>query len=110
MAAATTGPPKAAKSLSSTIHSTKLKGHKGAVLCLDHSSSAAATTTTTTSSITECLLSGSEDKTGRLWDLKSCRAAHCFVAGDEVVSVAFGIHATAASIQETLLFARNYTV
>jgi WD40 repeat protein len=76
------------------MQSVKLKGHQGAVLCLDHSSSRSTNESPHqhSSSITAaCLLSGSEDATARLWDLRaSCRAALCIKTAGEVLSVAFG--------------------
>mmetsp|Transcript_8039 Transcript_8039/g.11490 ORF Transcript_8039/g.11490 Transcript_8039/m.11490 type:complete len:500 (-) Transcript_8039:61-1560(-) len=110
------------------IHQQKLKGHSAAVLCLAHSSSSIVrqsrvkkgcshTNNNTTrnkkhstssssfspssssaSSLPCCLLSGSEDGTARLWDLRiSMRASLCIVSpssidvslGKDVTSVSF---------------------
>ena len=114
------------------IQSTVLKGHQKAVLCLDHSSSSSSrrdapptstTTTTTSSSVTassagSLLLSGSEDGTARLWDLKCqpLRASLCIQApnGGEVLSVAFGPKwgdsAVVAAAAADSAFAREYSV
>lgn len=70
-------------SMSSSITRTVLKGHKGSVTCLDHSSS---------SSSSSLLLSGSEDGTARVWDPRvGTRAVACVVVPDrlEVTAVAF---------------------
>lgn len=61
--------------MSDRIGKTIFKGHKGSVLCLAHCNS--------------LLLSGSEDKTARVWDLRTSRTALCLVAGEQVTSVAF---------------------
>ena len=61
-----------------------LKGHKKAVLCLAHSSERLsyysnnnATTTSTTNQNPNLLLSGSEDGTARLWDLRTRKTSIC---------------------------------
>ena len=61
------------------IHSTKYQGHQGAVLCLDISHD------------DNLLISGSEDRTARLWDVRSNkrRASLCIPTNGEVLSVAF---------------------
>lgn len=99
------------------IQSVKLKGHQGAVLCLDHSSSCTevtgtspATNTTTAAS----LLSGSDDGTCRVWDLRaSCRASLCIKCPGEVLSVAFGPkwqhHASEAATTSSP-FGREYSI
>lgn len=105
----------------SSIQSVKLKGHQGAVLCLDHSSSSPDTQATkqaacsATSVTTACLLSGSEDATARLWDLRTdCKASLCIKASGEVLSVAFGPsweHSTGGpSSQAQSPFSRDLTV
>jgi WD40 repeat protein len=60
-----------------TIREYTFKGHKGSVLCLAHDSGSSL------------LLSGSEDETARLWDLRTSKTALCLLAGGEVTSVAF---------------------
>ncbi|KAL7531084.1 hypothetical protein ACHAWF_003625 [Thalassiosira exigua] len=78
-----------------------LKGHRGPVLCLDNSSSSRRRRPRRGSGGGEAgprclLLSGSEDGTARLWDLRSRKAALCVVvprsddgSRGEVTSVAF---------------------
>ena len=80
-----------------------LKGHRGPVTCLAHSSSIADGRPVAASSRSSAapqpqppsLLSGSSDGTARLWDLRTQRAALCIVApvdadGDsDITSVAF---------------------
>lgn len=86
----------AATQKESSIKQITLKGHKGPVLCLDHSSSSIIPPKAK-SSHNQCfsdvlLLSGSEDGTARLWDIKSgTRAIKCILAPDKeaVTSVAF---------------------
>jgi hypothetical protein len=70
------------------IKSVRLKGHTAPVLCLDHSSSLNGSY----SSISSCsLLSGAQDGTARLWDLRIARAVLCIKAeGPDVMSVSFG--------------------
>ena len=92
---------------SSKIQTTTLKGHKGAVLCLDHNNGPA-----TSDGPTEgCLLSGSEDGTARLWDLRSSpRACICIIAGEEVTSVAFGAPTAKQEANSKESFSKNFTV
>ncbi len=62
--------------MSEDFLATKLKGHKGSVTCLQHNAQE------------QTLLSGSEDQTVRLWDLRTQRTAKCmagFVADIEAV-------------------------
>jgi len=72
------------------IHSVQLKGHQAAISCLDHSSGCA------TSVRPSLLLSGFEDGTCRLWDLRIGRSVSCIKqcsgsnCSGEVLSVAFG--------------------
>ena len=63
---------------SDCIQSSKIHGHQGSVLCMDITEDA-------------FVLSGSEDKTARLWDLRDSRnrACICIQALGEVLSVAF---------------------
>ncbi len=57
---------------------TKLTGHSGSVLCLDSSTSNEGV-----------LVSGSEDRTSRLWDIRASKqkAVRCFLGFDETVRV-----------------------
>ncbi len=63
--------------MSAQIISSKWEGHKAPVSCLDYSG--------------DFLLSGSEDRTARLWDVRDTkrRAAWCVSAPGEVFSVKF---------------------
>lgn len=63
--------------MSDSIRKFTFKGHKGSVLCLAHDSSSCL------------LLSGAEDCTSRLWDLRTSKTALCLMAGGDVTSVAF---------------------
>jgi WD repeat-containing protein 53 len=102
------------------IQSVKLKGHQGSVLCLDHSSSSCTGSSTSrhqqSSPTAASLLSGSEDGTCRVWDLRaSCRASLCIKCPGEVLSVAFGPPPTTtrhhnASTLDPSPFAREYSV
>ena len=76
-----------------TIRKYIFKGHKGSVLCLAHAS------------VSSLLLSGSEDETARLWDLRTSKTALCLLAGGEVTSVAFVPSATLQPLDGP--FARN---
>lgn len=70
------------------IQQVQLKGHKASVLCLAHSSEIHAPSQNQVTAA--CLLSGSEDATARLWDLRTpLRASLCIKALGEVNSVAF---------------------
>ena len=81
------------------IQSTRLMGHRGPVLCMDYSTSF------------RCILSGSEDGTARLWDLRSAKATTCIVAGEEVTACAFGPPAVpTTSASEGSEFSQNFTV
>lgn len=82
---------------SNGIQSTKFIGHQGAVLTMDYSSSLS------------CLLSGSEDCTARLWDLRSSKSTNCIIAGEEVTAVAFGPSFLPPS-PETTGFSQNYII
>lgn len=92
-----------------TIHCVKLKGHQKAVLCLNHSSSSNRSRSSSSTGsyplsascneslplVAGSLLSGSEDGTARLWDLRdtsNIRASLCIQSPrrEEVVSVVFG--------------------
>jgi WD40 repeat protein len=75
------------------VTSTKLKGHQGPVLCLAHSgTNTSGVSTASQSSAAASLLSGSEDSTSRVWDLRSncVRASLCIKAPGAVLSVSFG--------------------
>lgn len=97
-------------SLIMSVTSHTLKGHKGPVLCLDHSSSIATNTSAPPTSAA-CLLSGSEDGTARLWDLREAlRASLCIKAPGEVSSVTFGPKWPGDVVAEGSLFARNFSV
>lgn len=70
------------------IQQVQLKGHKASVLCLAHSSEIHAPIQHQWT--VAYLLSGSEDATARLWDLRTpLRASLCIQAQGEVASVAF---------------------
>lgn len=88
---------------SAIIKTFKLKGHQGPVTCLDHSSSLilggdSRRRSSCTPTSAGCLLSGSEDGTCRLWDLREkLRASLCIKTSGTVLSVAFyGPQLTAA--------------
>jgi WD40 repeat protein len=75
---------------------TKLKGHQGSVLCLDLSSpidhpTNSPSTLSLLSSTKLLLLSGSEDHTARLWDLREHRrrACLCVQTSGDVLSAMF---------------------
>lgn len=94
--------------MSNSIQSVQLKGHKGSVLCVEHNSSV---TNAGSDATTGCLLSGSEDHTARLWDLRSgLRAATCIIAGGEVASVAFSPSNVNAMPVQSSPFSRNFSV
>lgn len=89
-----------------SIPSIQLKGHGGPVLCLEHNSSVLNAGSEVTAG---CLLSGSEDQTCRLWDLRAgLRASTCILAGGEVTSVAFAPPYTTAATGGP--FSRNFAV
>lgn len=83
------------------IFMSKLKGHQGSVLCLDLSLPTAddsvdqftkspSTSTSSLSSTTSLLLSGSEDHTARLWDVREHRRRTCLcvqTSGDVLSAV-----------------------
>jgi WD40 repeat protein len=75
------------------LTNTKLKGHRAAVLCLDISSPSLSSSSSS-SSTSSLLLSGSEDGTARLWDLREHKrrgACLCIqtVDGGDVLSAVF---------------------
>lgn len=59
------------------VSSFPLKGHRDSVLCLDHSSHAVTGDTHGILSSGDYLLSGSQDGTARLWDLKGSKRQTC---------------------------------
>jgi len=78
------------------LTSAKLKGHRAAVLCLDISSpslQSSATIQSDVSSTSSLLLSGSEDGTARLWDLREHKRRACLCiqtpGGGDVLSAVF---------------------
>ncbi|KAG7343332.1 WD40 repeat-containing protein [Nitzschia inconspicua] len=81
------------------IVATTLKGHQGSVLCLDVSSPSQrddtnqldSSNTTSLSATCSLLLSGSEDHTARLWDLREHRkrASLCVQTFGDVLSAMF---------------------
>ena len=95
----------------STIKCVKLRGHQGPVLCLDHSSSISLESETPPSPVAACLLSGSEDHTARLWDLRAnLRASLCIKTHGEVLSVVFGPKWQSSDPNTPSSFSREYSV
>lgn len=106
------------------IQSVQLKGHQAAVTCLDHSSTTVAGGSI--SNRNSLLLSGSEDGTCRLWDLRigrtvtciKCRDSHSASGGQqeqEILSVAFGpswknMTGSTATVIEESPFAHDFSV
>eukprot|EP00980_Cylindrotheca_fusiformis_P017907 scaffold5682_cov140-Cylindrotheca_fusiformis.AAC.18 len=86
----------------STIQSALFQGHQAPVLSLNVSQDDAL------------LLSGSEDHTARLWDLRENtkrRASLCIQAGGDVLSVAFAPkHLNEASVDLSSPFARDHSI
>jgi WD40 repeat protein len=74
-----------------SVVSVKWQGHGGPVSCLDSSEEDNDHHGAGTNNL---LLSGSEDKTARLWDIRDSRrrASLCIVAPGEVFSVKFAPH------------------
>ena len=69
--------------MSAVVGSVQWQGHRGPVSCLD-------STGPNDNSGTNLLLSGSEDKTARVWDFRGPpRASLCIMAPGEVFSVKF---------------------
>ena len=73
-----------AKEYAPKLQKRTLKGHKKAVLCLAHSSERLSyynnnntAPTSSTSNNPNLLLSGSEDGTARLWDLRTRKTSIC---------------------------------
>ena len=77
------------------ITSFVLKGHKSSVNCLDIQQS--------------LLLSGSDDQTARLWDLRTSRTSLCLKTPGEVTSVAFAQDKHEADLSDRP-FAKNTSV
>ncbi|CAB9496048.1 WD repeat domain 53 [Seminavis robusta] len=100
--------------MTSSIPFVRLRGHLGSVLCLDHHDERSQES----NFVGGCLLSGSEDGTARLWDLRQSKAVSCIKAGgnddDEVSSVCFGVPPHKKEEESTgedpSPFARNFTV
>jgi WD repeat-containing protein 53 len=65
----------------------RCRGHSGSVLCVEHSSNLRRPNHVLVTGSN--LLSGSEDKTCRLWDLRSLRTSICMLCPGEVLSVGF---------------------
>ena len=91
----------------------KLRGHNGGVLCVEHSSSIKHEgdddLSCSNSNRSCCVLSGSEDQTCRLWDLRTLKTSVCIRCEGEVLSVSFG--PKVFKCEETLTeFGGNYIV
>lgn len=76
------------------VHSEKFQGHGAAVLCLDVlSQSTSDSSVSIPSSTSTLLLSGSEDGTARLWDLRDHRRRACLCikipGGGDILSAVF---------------------
>ena len=92
------------------IKQINLKGHKGPVISLAHTSEIRKikknrqnNSDDETQQRSCCLLSGSEDGTARLWDLKSSsRASLCIVAPSSSDSLTDGREVTAVSFHPIL--------
>mmetsp|Transcript_14310 Transcript_14310/g.16403 ORF Transcript_14310/g.16403 Transcript_14310/m.16403 type:complete len:84 (+) Transcript_14310:104-355(+) len=80
------------------IVSFTLKGHKSSVNCLSYQNE------------TSLLLSGSDDTTARLWDLRTSKASLCIRTDSPVTSVAFGKGPSKEEIVLSGPFAKNSSV
>lgn len=85
------------------IQSTKYQGHQGSVLCLDLTDD------------DNLLLSGSEDQTARLWDVRDSnkrRACLCIRTHGEVLSASFAPFGRKESPTEVSqsMFAQDHTM
>ena len=85
-------------SYSPKVQKRTLKGHRQPVLCISHPGDHAKYSSITDAHLQHhpsLLLSGSEDGTARLWDLRTRKAAYCIVAPvienepNDVTAVAF---------------------
>jgi WD40 repeat protein len=107
------------------IPKTTLKGHQGSVLCLDLSSPASNQEVTdndgvnsagaSPSNTTTLLLSGSEDHTARIWDLREHRrrACLCIQTPGDVLSAVFAPNCTIKGEHEPAAsspFALDHTI
>lgn len=88
------------------ITSARYQGHKGSVLCLDTSNSNNKT------SQPPLLLSGSDDRTARLWDLREHttrrRASLCIPCPGEVLSAVFSPPPPSSTARPSIHTALNY--
>jgi WD40 repeat protein len=80
------------------VHKRRLKGHQQQVLCISHPGDHAKYSSITDAHLQHhpsLLLSGSEDGTARLWDLRMRKTAYCIVVptkeneSNDVTAVAF---------------------
>jgi WD repeat-containing protein 53 len=92
----------------SGIRSQKFRGHSGSVLCLDHCSSLPRHLLS--SNLSDCFLSGSEDKTCRLWDVRTTKTSICIQCADEVLAVAFGGTVLSDDYHEDTIFSKEFNV
>ena len=81
-------------SYSPKVQKRTLKGHRQPVLCISHPGDHAKYSSTTDAHHPSLLLSGSEDGTARLWDLRTRKTAYCMVVPkidetNDVTAVAF---------------------
>jgi WD40 repeat protein len=109
---------------------TKLKGHQGSVLCLDlslptrddtldHVAKSPCSTSSLCSTSTSLLLSGSEDHTARVWDVREHRrrACLCVQTSGDVLSAMFAPNtlsdpniSSSMNRQLSSPFAMDYTI
>ncbi len=82
-------------SYSPKIQKRTLKGHRQPVLCISHPGDHAKYSSITDAHHPNLLLSGSEDGTARLWDLRTRKTAYCIIVPtienepNDVTAVAF---------------------
>jgi len=88
----------------SSLISSKFEGHKAPVLCLDYSSSQNHHDNGNGAN-NNLLLSGSEDRTARLWDVRDSkrRACLCIPVPGEVLSVQFAPQVPMPSKDDTTM-------